>query len=128
LCPRTGKGEVAYVYLEFSERHFAENSLLAGEYPSTLAEAVPNLHVQGQFTPGGAKGPYVEIGNPLGLYRLVLGDGQNAFVGNGKYAIRFVQLHGTDSSYTRPWRNQSTERQHLPSCRQEDPVISRLAC
>jgi hypothetical protein len=43
----------------------------AGEYPSSLLEAVPNFHVQGQFTPGNTKGKYVETGDPLGLYRLV---------------------------------------------------------
>ena len=71
---------------------------IAGEYPSTFFEAAPEFHVQGMFTPGNSKGTYVEGGNPLGLYRLILGEGQNAFVANGEYMIRFtqIQIHGAD--------------------------------
>ena len=70
----------------------AEISLSAGEYPSTLAEVLPNLHVQGMLATGNVKGKYVETGDPLGLFRLLLGDGQNVFVGNGQYAICFMHI------------------------------------
>ncbi|KIM77112.1 hypothetical protein PILCRDRAFT_12290 [Piloderma croceum F 1598] len=53
-----------------------------GEYPSTLSEVSPNFHVQGKLTTGNIEGKYVETGDPLGLFRLLLGDSQNVFVGN----------------------------------------------
>jgi hypothetical protein len=58
-------------------------SLSAGEYPRTLPEVFPNVHIQGKLTTGNMKGKYVETGDPLGLFRLHLGDAQNVFVGNG---------------------------------------------
>jgi hypothetical protein len=67
----------------FAERFF----LSAGEYPTTFSEVIPNFYVQGMFTPGNRKGTYVEGGNPMGLYRLVLGVGQNVFSANGEYSI-----------------------------------------
>lgn len=70
----------------------AEISLSAGEYPSTLPEVLPNLHVQGKLAMGNVKGKYVETGDPLGLFRLLLGDGQNVFVGNGQYTICFIHI------------------------------------
>ncbi len=54
-----------------------------GEYPTKLKDALPELHVSGDFAPNGKKGMWVEGGDPTGLYHLVVGDGQNAFVGNG---------------------------------------------
>lgn len=55
----------------------------AGEYPSTLMEAVPELHVSGLAEPADLPGKMVEGGDPTGLYHLILGAGQNVFVGNG---------------------------------------------
>ncbi|KAJ7757153.1 hypothetical protein B0H16DRAFT_1538314 [Mycena metata] len=54
-----------------------------GEYPSGLEEALPEVHVSGNA--GKYSGPLrdVAVGGPTGLYHLVLGEGQNAFVGNG---------------------------------------------
>ena len=49
--------------------------LLAGEYPESIVEASPQLHVQGQFTPGETRGKYIELGDPMGLFRLTLGEG-----------------------------------------------------
>ncbi|KAL3427916.1 Cholesterol oxidase 2 [Phlyctema vagabunda] len=54
-----------------------------GEYPSGFVDAVKELHVSGNFSPGFLKGHVVEGGDPTGLYHLVMGKGQNAFVGNG---------------------------------------------
>ncbi|KAJ7484654.1 hypothetical protein FB451DRAFT_1169687 [Mycena latifolia] len=54
-----------------------------GEYPSDLKDALPELHVSGNA--GRFSGPLedVAVGKATGLYHLVLGEGQNAFVGNG---------------------------------------------
>lgn len=54
-----------------------------GEYPVELKDALKELHVSGDFAPGRSKGKWVEGGDPTGLYHLVVGEGQNAFVGNG---------------------------------------------
>ncbi|CZR65496.1 related to cholesterol oxidase precursor [Phialocephala subalpina] len=54
-----------------------------GEYPSGFLDAVGQLHVSGEFAPGFLKGAMVEGGDPTGLYHLICGKGQNAFVGNG---------------------------------------------
>jgi hypothetical protein len=56
----------------------------AGEYPSSLNEVQSEFHIAGDFAPLGLNGLHVETGDPTGLYHLMLGDGQNAFVGNGK--------------------------------------------
>ncbi|KAH7101205.1 FAD/NAD(P)-binding domain-containing protein [Auriculariales sp. MPI-PUGE-AT-0066] len=56
-----------------------------GEYPSNIFEAAPQVHVSGQLSPDDRKNLRipVETGDPTGLYHLVLGQGQNAFVANG---------------------------------------------
>lgn len=55
----------------------------AGEYPSNLAEATPEVHVSGDFAPYDKKSKRVDLNDPTGLYHLVVGEGQNAFVANG---------------------------------------------
>lgn len=54
-----------------------------GEYPSGFIDAMKQMHVSGDFAPGILKGAAVEGGDPTGLYHLIVGKGQNAFVGNG---------------------------------------------
>ncbi|KUJ19631.1 FAD/NAD(P)-binding domain-containing protein [Mollisia scopiformis] len=54
-----------------------------GEYPSGFIDAFKQLHVSGEFAPGFLKGAMVEGGDPTGMYHLICGKGQNAFVGNG---------------------------------------------
>ncbi|KAI9840114.1 MAG: hypothetical protein M1837_001918 [Sclerophora amabilis] len=54
-----------------------------GEYPSDIKEALPEVHVSGSFAPHDKDGKWVETGDRTGLYHLVVGAGQNAFVGNG---------------------------------------------
>ncbi|KAG9229136.1 hypothetical protein BJ875DRAFT_388006 [Amylocarpus encephaloides] len=54
-----------------------------GEYPSGFLDAMKQFHVSGEFAPGFLKGKMVESGDPTGLYHLIVGKGQNAFVGNG---------------------------------------------
>lgn len=54
-----------------------------GEYPSGFVDAMKQMHVSGDFAPGFLKGSLVECGDPTGLYHLIVGQGQNAFVGNG---------------------------------------------
>ncbi|EKG22550.1 Fumarate reductase/succinate dehydrogenase flavoprotein [Macrophomina phaseolina MS6] len=58
-----------------------------GEYPSTLSEVLPELHISGHA--GRAMGVFKSFAgsNPTGMYNLVLGDGQNAFVGLGGTSI-----------------------------------------
>jgi choline dehydrogenase-like flavoprotein len=56
-----------------------------GEYPSGVVDAMEQLHVSGDFAPGllELEGSLVEGGDPTGLYHLIVGKGQNVFVGNG---------------------------------------------
>lgn len=54
-----------------------------GEYPEELPDALKEVHVSGEFAPWRTKGKWTEGGDPTGLYHLVVGEGQNAFVGNG---------------------------------------------
>jgi len=54
-----------------------------GEYPSGFLDAMKQFHVSGEFAPGFLKGNLVEEGDPTGMYHLIVGKGQNAFVGNG---------------------------------------------
>lgn len=56
-----------------------------GEYPSSAAEGLKNLHVSGEFSPGETKGTSIEKGDPEGMYRLILGKGLSAVVGSGEY-------------------------------------------
>ncbi|KAH8683558.1 hypothetical protein BGZ61DRAFT_358000 [Ilyonectria robusta] len=57
-----------------------------GEFPESLDDAIKEVHVSGELAPGdrrGKEGKQVDRGNPIGLYHMVVGDGQNAYVGNG---------------------------------------------
>ncbi|TAQ91395.1 hypothetical protein B7494_g351 [Chlorociboria aeruginascens] len=54
-----------------------------GEYPSGFLDAMRELHVSGDFSPGNLSGLQVNEGEATGLYHLYVGKGQNAFVGNG---------------------------------------------
>lgn len=54
-----------------------------GEYPTGIIDAMKQFHYSGEFAPGFLKGTMVEGGDPTGLYHLICGKGQNAFVGNG---------------------------------------------
>lgn len=54
-----------------------------GEYPSGLLDAGKELHFSGDFAPGYLTGKSVDAGDPTGLYHLIFGKGQNAFVANG---------------------------------------------
>lgn len=57
-----------------------------GEFPEKIQDALKELHISGEFAPGdrrGLPGHLVERGDPNGLYRFVVGEGQNVFMGNG---------------------------------------------
>jgi hypothetical protein len=56
----------------------------AGEYSSSLNEVQSEFHIAGDFAPLGLNGLHVKTGGPTELYHLILGAGQNAFLGNGK--------------------------------------------
>ncbi len=58
-----------------------------GEYPSGSLDAVGELHCSGVLAPGWTKGKAVEGGDPTGMFHLVLGRGQSAFVANGEFGF-----------------------------------------
>lgn len=57
--------------------------LLAGEFPETTAAALKQLHVSGDWSPFEVGVAPVAEGDATDLYHLVVGKGQNVFVGNG---------------------------------------------
>ncbi|KAI9686139.1 MAG: hypothetical protein M1822_003794 [Bathelium mastoideum] len=54
-----------------------------GEFPTTLEEAAMQLHVTGDEATSDDRSIPIDKGNKTGLYHLMVGEGQNAFVGNG---------------------------------------------
>ena len=54
-----------------------------GEFPSKLREAVPEVHISGHYHRGRDPKVPVNLGKRAGLYRLMLGAGQNILVGIG---------------------------------------------
>ncbi len=51
-----------------------------------MEDALKQLHVTGVAKPWNAPvGKLVQNGDPTGLYHLMLGEGQNVFVGNGDF-------------------------------------------
>jgi hypothetical protein len=57
--------------------------IVAGEYPVDMKSANREVHVSGYL--GNRTGAVrdVDTGKQTGLYHLILGEGQNAVVGNG---------------------------------------------
>ena len=53
-----------------------------GEFPADFASAAPEIHVSGKVEPGSIP-EQLDAGDPQGLYHLIIGEGQNAFVANG---------------------------------------------
>ncbi|KAF9469641.1 hypothetical protein BDZ94DRAFT_1242917 [Collybia nuda] len=60
------------------------NYSAAGEYPSQLADCAKEVHISGNVGKGNGPIEDVDIGPSTGLYHLVLGDGQNAFVAQNR--------------------------------------------
>ena len=59
-----------------------------GEYPAGATDALRELHCSGELVPGWLKsGPSVEGGDPTGMFHLIMGRGQSAIVGNGKFLM-----------------------------------------
>jgi len=56
-----------------------------GEFPSGFASAAPEIHITGDIAH--TEISHFDGGDRQGLYHLVLGKGQNVFVGNGRFAI-----------------------------------------
>ncbi|OMP81766.1 Cholesterol oxidase [Diplodia seriata] len=54
-----------------------------GEYPNSLTEALPELHVSGDTGKPTGMFKTVATGSSTSMYNLILGQGQNAFVGKG---------------------------------------------
>ena len=69
-----------------------------GEYPVDFVSAAPEIHVSGKIKNDSKLGEF-DIGDCQGLYHLIVGEGQNAFVANGKYlwgpSLIFPGLGGT---------------------------------
>lgn len=59
---------------------------IAGEYPVSWADAIPELHVSGNLGAAFDSLKPISKGDKTDLYNLVLGEGQNAFVGHGGYS------------------------------------------
>ena len=60
-----------------------------GEYPTDTLSALPELHITGDVEIG----PELEklnVGGPQGLYHLIVGENQNAFVANGMSVVYFT--------------------------------------
>ncbi|KAI9713479.1 MAG: hypothetical protein M1820_000861 [Bogoriella megaspora] len=55
----------------------------AGEYPSSFHDAVPEIRVSGDMKASDPASVPFEKGNSTGMYHLMVGEGQNAFVANG---------------------------------------------
>ena len=55
-----------------------------GEYPTDFITAAPELHVTGAFQKGSKIADF-DGGDAQGLYHLIVGEGQNAFVANGMW-------------------------------------------
>jgi hypothetical protein len=58
-----------------------------GQYPAKVVEALKEVHITGEFTPGILPGIEVEAGDPTDMYHLMLGRGMNAIVGNGTWMV-----------------------------------------
>ncbi|KAI8630163.1 glucose-methanol-choline oxidoreductase [Xylariaceae sp. FL1651] len=54
-----------------------------GEFPTGTGDALEQLHFSGEFAPGWLPKKVVHGGDPTAMYHLILGNGQNAIVGNG---------------------------------------------
>ena len=63
-----------------------------GEYPTGIVDASQELHVSGNLAPGITEGKQVDVGDPTGMYHLILGKGQHCVVGNGKLDQRLFFL------------------------------------
>ena len=55
----------------------------AGEYPVSVEEAAGELHITGDEDASDERSVPIDTGNQTGLYHLMIGEGQNAFVANG---------------------------------------------
>jgi hypothetical protein len=49
-------------------------SIIAGEFPSGVVDGAAQLHLHGKST-ADPKAKYIDVGNPIGLYNLSMGDG-----------------------------------------------------
>jgi hypothetical protein len=70
-----------------------------GEFPVDVAQTAPELHVTGNFDKDDEVAG-LDAGDPQGLYHLIIGEGQNAFVANGIY-----KFAGEVSLTNRSWWN-----------------------
>jgi choline dehydrogenase-like flavoprotein len=57
-----------------------------GEFPTDFASAAPEIHITGDIAHTDIS--HFDGGDRQGLYHLVLGEGQNVFVGNGMLPLQ----------------------------------------
>ena len=62
-----------------------------GEYPVDFASAAPEIHVSGDIE-NDSKIAQFDGGDHQGLYHLIVGRGQNAFVANGIFPLYFTHF------------------------------------
>jgi len=74
---RTARAGKSVCILEFGKERWP------GEYPTSTIEAVKQVHVSGNAGKTGEKVKNFEAGEPNGMFHLIQGEGQNAFVANG---------------------------------------------
>ena len=87
-----------------------------GEFPVDPIQTAPELHVTGNFDEND-KVAELDAGDPQGLYHLIIGEGQNAFVANGN-SMSEVELLLTNRS----WWNLSFECECLPASGSSYPI------
>jgi hypothetical protein len=63
-----------------------------GEYPADFESAAPEIHVSGKLEKG-SKLAELDGGDRQGLYHLIVGEGQNAFVANGTSQLTSYGIH-----------------------------------
>jgi choline dehydrogenase-like flavoprotein len=77
---RMARGRQSVCVLEIGKERWP------GEFPEELCEAIKEVHISGELAPGdrrGKEGLVLTSRDPTKLYHFIVGNGQNAFVGNG---------------------------------------------
>lgn len=104
-----------------------------GEFPSDIVPAVKELHTTNAATDGllGALGKLGTGGDPTGLYHLIVGDGQNAFVGNGLGGTSLLNanvfLEADEGVLNLPIWPKEIDAGELKKCELSSPCHTRMS-
>lgn len=110
-----------------------------GEYPTATIETVKQYRVTGHFIPNSLGGIGVNMGNPTGMFHLILGHDQNVISANGKFKMPinpFMQIYRSnlqlyDHSHRtvshRIGRHKSSQFECIPRNRTRYPQDGLLA-